>query len=82
MVNDTSFLRNPNYHLSTVTIDTLIFEKMSEVVNCVIESVKNISTELNDLDKTPTPPNRQKQMDFHLKLSDWFSRSKFKNKHI
>jgi hypothetical protein len=66
MVNDTSFLRNPNYHLSTDTIDTLNFEKMSEVVNCVIESVKNMSAELNDLDKTLTPPNRQKKRTFSL----------------
>jgi aminopeptidase-like protein len=82
MVNDTSFLRNPNYHLSTDTIDTLNFEKMSEVVNCVIESVKNISAELNDLDKTPAPPNRQKPIDFQHKLSAWFSKSKMKNKHL
>jgi Zn-dependent M28 family amino/carboxypeptidase len=35
MINDTSFLRNPNYHLATDTIDTLDFEKMAEVVNGV-----------------------------------------------
>jgi hypothetical protein len=33
MVNDTSFVRNPNYHLKTDTIDTLDFDKITEVVN-------------------------------------------------
>ena len=33
MINDTSFIRNPNYHLITDTIDTLDFEKMTEVIN-------------------------------------------------
>ncbi len=32
MINDTSFLRNPNYHLRSDTIDTLDFAKMAEVV--------------------------------------------------
>lgn len=35
MINDTSFLRNPNYHLPTDTIDTLDFRRMAEVVNGV-----------------------------------------------
>jgi Zn-dependent M28 family amino/carboxypeptidase len=33
MINDTSFVRNPNYHLDSDTIDTLDFPKMKEVVN-------------------------------------------------
>ena len=33
MINDTSFVRNPNYHMSSDTIETLDFPKMSEVVN-------------------------------------------------
>ncbi len=33
MINDTSFLRNPNYHQETDTIDTLDFPRMAEVVN-------------------------------------------------
>lgn len=33
MISDTSFLRNPNYHLASDTIETLDFEKMKEVVN-------------------------------------------------
>jgi hypothetical protein len=33
MITDTSFLRNPNYHKETDTIETLDFEKMTEVVN-------------------------------------------------
>lgn len=33
MINDTSFVRNPNYHMSSDTIETLDFPKMSEVIN-------------------------------------------------
>ena len=33
MINDTSFIRNPNYHLQSDTIETLNFEKMTAVVN-------------------------------------------------
>ncbi len=33
MISDTSFLRNPNYHLASDTIETLDFDKMKEVVN-------------------------------------------------
>ncbi|MCB2408600.1 M28 family peptidase [Hymenobacter lucidus] len=33
MINDTSFLRNPNYHQPSDTIDTLDFRRMAEVVN-------------------------------------------------
>jgi hypothetical protein len=33
MINDTAFIRNPNYHQLSDTIDTLDFEKMAEVVN-------------------------------------------------
>lgn len=35
MITDTSYLRNPNYHKTTDTIDTLDFEKMGEVVKGV-----------------------------------------------
>ena len=40
MINDTSFLRNPNYHELSDTIDTLNFDKMSEVVKGVYNAVK------------------------------------------
>ena len=33
MINDTSFIRNPNYHLPSDTIETLDFGKMTEVMN-------------------------------------------------
>ncbi|MBE7176336.1 MAG: M28 family peptidase [Mucilaginibacter polytrichastri] len=33
MINDTSFIRNTNYHKASDTIDTLDFDKMTEVVN-------------------------------------------------
>lgn len=39
MINDTAFLRNPNYHEVTDTIETLDFEKMTEVVNGVYRAV-------------------------------------------
>jgi len=42
MVNDTSNFRNPNYHQITDTIETLNFDKMTEVVNGVYNAVKNI----------------------------------------
>ncbi|TGE17615.1 M28 family peptidase [Hymenobacter elongatus] len=39
MINDTSFLRNPHYHQSTDTIDTLDFVRMAEVVNGVFGAI-------------------------------------------
>jgi hypothetical protein len=42
MINDTSFLRNPNYHQSTDTIDTLNFDKMAEVVKGVAAVCLNL----------------------------------------
>lgn len=39
MINDTSFLRNPHYHESTDTIDTLDFEKLTEVVNSAYRAI-------------------------------------------
>jgi Zn-dependent M28 family amino/carboxypeptidase len=35
MINDTAFLRNPNYHQPTDTIDTLDFTRMAQVVDGV-----------------------------------------------
>ena len=35
MVTDTAFFRNPNYHLSSDTIDTLDFTFMAELVKCL-----------------------------------------------
>lgn len=43
MINDTSFLRNPNYHEKTDTIDTLNFEKMAEVVNGVVGAILSMT---------------------------------------
>jgi len=45
MVNDTSFLRNPHYHMPTDTIDTLNFEKMGEVVNGVTGMLLSLNEE-------------------------------------
>jgi hypothetical protein len=39
MINDTSFLRNPNYHQATDTIDTLDFRRMTEVVTGVYAAI-------------------------------------------
>ncbi|MCG8576252.1 MAG: M28 family peptidase [Flavobacteriales bacterium] len=39
MINDTSFVRNPNYHEETDTIDTLDFDKMTEVVNASYKAI-------------------------------------------
>lgn len=39
MINDSSFLRNPNYHKISDTIDTLDFEKMTEVINSSYKAV-------------------------------------------
>ena len=39
MINDTAFLRNPHYHLPTDTIETLDFNKMTEVVNGAYQAI-------------------------------------------
>ena len=36
MINDTAFLRNPHYHQTSDTIDTLDFTRMAAVVNSVL----------------------------------------------
>jgi hypothetical protein len=42
MVTDTSYLRNPNYHKVTDTIETLNVNKIAAVVNAVFDSVYNL----------------------------------------
>lgn len=39
MINDTSFVRNPNYHRSTDKMETLSFDHMAEVVTCAYRAV-------------------------------------------
>lgn len=39
MINDTSFIRNPNYHLMSDDIDTLDFDRMTEVVTCAYRAI-------------------------------------------
>jgi hypothetical protein len=39
MINDTSYLRNPNYHLMSDDIDTLSFDQMKEVVMCTYKAI-------------------------------------------
>ncbi|HAS44796.1 MAG TPA: peptidase M28 [Microscillaceae bacterium] len=43
MINNTSFYRNPNYHEPTDTIDTLDFDRMTEVVRGVYWAVVNMA---------------------------------------
>lgn len=43
MINDTSFIRNPNYHSHTDSIETLDFDKMTEVINGAYNAVININ---------------------------------------
>jgi hypothetical protein len=45
MINDTSFMRNPNYHLVSDTIDTLNFEKMTGVVNACYHAITNLDSQ-------------------------------------
>ena len=42
MINDTSFLRNPNYHKKTDTIKTLDFNKMAAVVDATYNAALNM----------------------------------------
>jgi hypothetical protein len=42
MITNTAFFRNPNYHLSSDTIDTLDFKKMAEVVKGVYWAVVHL----------------------------------------
>jgi hypothetical protein len=39
MINDTSFIRNPNYHQISDDIDTLDFDRMMEVVTCAYRAI-------------------------------------------
>jgi aminopeptidase-like protein len=43
MITDTAFYRNPNYHTERDTIDTLDFNKMSDLVKGLIHVVKNLT---------------------------------------
>lgn len=43
MINDTSFLRNPNYHKSTDTMETLDFNKMAAVVDATFNAAVNMN---------------------------------------
>ncbi len=42
MISDTSFLRNPNYHKETDTIETLDFEKMTAVVDSCYNAITKL----------------------------------------
>jgi Zn-dependent M28 family amino/carboxypeptidase len=42
MINDTAFIRNPNYHTPNDTIETLDFAKMTEVVNCSYRAITHM----------------------------------------
>ena len=42
MINDTTYLRNPNYHKITDTIDTLDFDRMADVVSVTYHAAINL----------------------------------------
>jgi hypothetical protein len=42
MINDTAFVRNPHYHTKSDTIETLDFDKMTEVVTCAYRAISDI----------------------------------------
>lgn len=44
MINDTSFIRNPNYHEVSDTIETLDFPKMVAVINSVYHAIINLNS--------------------------------------
>jgi len=43
MITDTAFYRNPNYHTSSDTINTLDFEKMADLLNGLIRAAQDLS---------------------------------------
>lgn len=43
MINDTAFIRNPNYHTKNDTIDTLDFDKMTAVVSSAYKAVTGLA---------------------------------------
>ena len=43
MVTDTAYYRNPNYHSETDTIDTLDFDKMSDLLKGLIQAAKDLT---------------------------------------
>ncbi|MEN6488099.1 MAG: M28 family peptidase [Smithella sp.] len=43
MITDTAFYRNPNYHSSTDTIDTLDFDRMKMLLKGLVETIKALS---------------------------------------
>ncbi|MCX5855821.1 MAG: M20/M25/M40 family metallo-hydrolase [Deltaproteobacteria bacterium] len=44
MITDTAFYRNPNYHTEKDTIDTLDFNRMTELLNGLEQVAKDLST--------------------------------------
>jgi hypothetical protein len=43
MLTDTAFLRNPNYHLPTDTMETLDFEFMQKVAVGILSSIVDLA---------------------------------------
>jgi Zn-dependent M28 family amino/carboxypeptidase len=43
MITDTAFYRNPNYHTEADTIDTLDFNKMSDLLRGLIQAAKDLT---------------------------------------
>jgi hypothetical protein len=43
MITDTAFYRNPNYHTARDSIDTLDFDKMSNLLKGLIQTAKDLT---------------------------------------
>jgi len=43
MITDTAFYRNPNYHRETDIIDTLDFDKMSDLLRGLIKTARDLT---------------------------------------
>ena len=43
MITDTAFYRNPNYHTARDSIDTLDFNKMSDLLRGLIQTAKDLT---------------------------------------
>lgn len=53
MITDTSFYRNPHYHTSSDSLETLDFERMAEVVKGLYWSILGLSA--RDANRAPSP---------------------------
>ena len=43
MLTDTALFRNPNYHKTTDTVETLDFEAMASITENLVSAMRNLS---------------------------------------